>query len=121
MTTVSRRIERAAAPHGLQHPDRHADEKGQRQRRRTEADRHRQCVGQRADDWLVEREAFSEVAVQQPHRPPRILHDERVVQPELRAETRGIGGRRRRRDEKRRGITRSKSDEREGEREHQPE
>src|SRR5215216_5905837 len=70
---------------------------------------------------LMQREAFSCVPLQHPERPLCILHRDRPIQAELGADARGFGRRGRGRNEKRRSVTRSQTDEREGDGEHQPE
>ena len=66
-------------------------------------------------------EAFTKIASQQAAPPTCILHHDGLIQAELGAQSRDFGWRRRGRNEKDRGITRSKSDERERDGEHQPE
>src|SRR6185369_5801356 len=105
---------------GLNHAQRHADEKGERERDDPESDGHRQRFAQRVGHGAVQGIALPEIPAQQRGRPPCILHGDRLVEAQLAANSRHVGTRRRRRNEKRRGIARSETNQREGDREDQP-
>lgn len=114
-------IDDAATSRGLYHADWYADEKRQEKRRGAEADRDGQSITQRRRYGLFQRETLAEVAMDNSLRPPCILNGDRLVETELGANPRRISRGCRRRNEKRRGVTRSKTDERERDRQNEPE
>ena len=106
---------------GLEHPERHPDREGEQQRDAAERDGDRCGLEQEAADGLPRGEALAEVAPDHRSGPACILDRERAVEPEVRAQARGVVRRRRGRNEELGGIAGRHPNEHEDERDDEPE
>ena len=70
-----------AVARARQHPQRHADDHGDEQRRRRQLQRHRQPLDQQVGDGLAQADRLAEVAGEHVADVAAELHDHRVVEP----------------------------------------